>query len=98
MHGRLYLQNTLLEWFSPDLQDVAAELRPFIEEEDAVVRPRHVARDRPAASADQPHVRDGVVGARKGRVVMRPGRLMKRPTTWRMGVSPRASASSSSAG
>jgi len=42
----LYSEKTLLEGLAQYLQDVAAEFRPFIEQEHPVVRQRHVARPR----------------------------------------------------
>jgi hypothetical protein len=66
---RLYSCETLLEWLPQDLQDVAAELRPFIQEAHAVVRERHLARPRRVAPADQPHTQDGLRGARHTRAV-----------------------------
>jgi hypothetical protein len=45
--ARLYVYDTLLEGLPQDLQDVAAELGQFIQEEHAVVRQRHLARPRP---------------------------------------------------
>ena len=36
--AKLYVHETLLERLPPDLQDVAAELRQFIQEEHTVVR------------------------------------------------------------
>jgi hypothetical protein len=54
--GRLYLYDTLLEGLPQDLQDVAAELRQFIQEEHSVVRERDLARHRDLTPADQPHV------------------------------------------
>jgi hypothetical protein len=47
-----------------DLQDMAAELGQFIQEEHAIVAQRYVARHRHGAPADQPHIRDGVMGGR----------------------------------
>jgi hypothetical protein len=41
---RLYLCDTLLQRLAQHLQDVVAVLRPFIQQEDAVVGPRHFAR------------------------------------------------------
>jgi hypothetical protein len=41
---------------------MAAELGPFIQEEYTVVGQRHVARHRHVAPANQPRIRDGVVG------------------------------------
>jgi hypothetical protein len=46
--GRLYPEDTILEWLSQDLQDMAAELRQFIQEEHPVVREQHLARHRRA--------------------------------------------------
>jgi hypothetical protein len=57
-----------------------------------MVRPRPLARQRHLAPADQPHVGDGVVGARHGRVVMKAvGSPLRPATRWRRVVS-RASA------
>jgi hypothetical protein len=53
------------EGLTQDLQDVAAALGPFIEEEHAVVRQRHVARQWHLAATDQPHSGDGVVRGAK---------------------------------
>jgi hypothetical protein len=52
----LYLYDTLLEGLPQDLQDVAAELRQFIQEEHPVVRERDLARHRDLTPADPPHV------------------------------------------
>jgi hypothetical protein len=41
---------------------MAAELGQFIQEEHAMVGQRHVSRHRHVASADQPRIRDGMVG------------------------------------
>jgi hypothetical protein len=57
---RLSLYDTFLEGLAQDLQGVAA-LRPCIQQEPPVVRPRHLAGPRHLAPADQPHSRDGVV-------------------------------------
>jgi hypothetical protein len=65
MCGRLYACDTLFERLAPDLEDMAAELRELIQEEHAVVRPRHLARHRHVAPADQLRIRDGVVGRAK---------------------------------
>src|SRR5262245_10773328 len=59
---RWYVCATIFERLAQDLQDVAAALRPFIQEEDAVVSQRHLARHRHVFPADQSHVRDGVMG------------------------------------
>jgi hypothetical protein len=54
--ARLSVCDTLLEGLPQDLQDVAAELRQFIQEEHSVVRERDLARHRDLTPADQPHV------------------------------------------
>jgi RecJ-like exonuclease len=54
--ARLYVRDTILERLAQHLQDVAAELRQFIQKEHAVVRRRHLARQRHVAAADQPHI------------------------------------------
>jgi hypothetical protein len=51
--GRLYSYETLLQRLTQDLQDVAAALRQFIQQEHAVVRLGYVARQRHLAAADQ---------------------------------------------
>jgi hypothetical protein len=43
-----------------------AELRPFIVEEYAVVGPRHLARHRHVAPANESHIRDGVMRGATG--------------------------------
>jgi hypothetical protein len=58
---RLYVYDAVLERLAQDLEPMAAELRPCIQEEDAVVGPRHVARPRHVAPADQPDRREGVM-------------------------------------
>jgi hypothetical protein len=65
-YGRLYFGDALFERLAQDLQDVASQLGPCIQEAHAVVGQRHLARHRPVAAADQPHIGEGVVGARKG--------------------------------
>ena len=60
MPARLYVDDTLLKGLAQDLEDVAAELRPFTQAAHAVVRPRHLARRRHRTAADQPHAGDGV--------------------------------------
>ena len=42
--SRLYVYDTILQLLTQDLQDVAAEFTKFIQEKNAVVRPRHFAR------------------------------------------------------
>ncbi len=59
---RLYSYETLLDRLAEDLQDVAVELWPFIQQEEAVVGQRHLAWHRDLATPDQPHIRDRVVG------------------------------------
>jgi hypothetical protein len=67
--ARLYLCDPILERLAQDLEDMAAARRPCIQEEHAVVGPRHLARHRHVAPADPPHIGDGVMGGAK-----RPGR------------------------
>jgi hypothetical protein len=74
MSGSWYLCDTLLERLAQDLKDMAAALGPFIQAAHAVVGPRHLARHRPVAPADQPHIGEGVV-----RGATRPGRDQGRP-------------------
>jgi hypothetical protein len=59
--GRLYVYDPLLERLAQDLEPRTAELRPFIQVEDAVVRQRHFARRRHLAPADPLDVWDGVM-------------------------------------
>jgi hypothetical protein len=59
--GRLSACNTLLKRLE-DLEDVAAELRQFVQKEDPVVRQRHFPRQRHLAAPDQAHLGDGVMG------------------------------------
>ena len=40
---------------------MALQLRKFVQEQDAVVRPRHLPRPQPLPPADQPHTRNRVV-------------------------------------
>ena len=90
--GRLYVYDTLLERRAQDLEHLTAELRPFIQEEDAVVGQRHVARHRHVTPTDQPDVREGMLGGRHGRVVTTAVRPPVRPATRWMRVVSRASA------
>jgi hypothetical protein len=57
----LYPCETLLSRLVQDLQDVAAEPRPCIQQAPAVVRQRHLARHGYLAAADQPGLRNRVV-------------------------------------
>jgi hypothetical protein len=77
----LYPGDTLLKRLAQDLQDVAAELRQLIQKEHPMVRQRDLARHRHLSATDQPGVRDGVVGARNGRVVTKAVRSPVRPAT-----------------
>jgi hypothetical protein len=69
----LYVENTLLQWLAQDLQDMAAELGPFIQEEHAMMGQRHLAWHRHMADPDQPRIGDGMMGRAK-----RPGRHQRR--------------------
>ena len=89
--GRLYSCDTLLERLAQDFQHVAPALREFIQNEHPVVRQRHLAGQRHLAATDQPHIGDGVVGARNGRVVTKAVRSPVRPATRWMRVVSRAS-------
>jgi hypothetical protein len=71
-----------------DFEDMAAALGEFVQEEHTVVGQPHFTRPRHAAPADQPYVRDGVVGARNGRVVTNAARSPVRlATRWMRVVS-----------
>jgi hypothetical protein len=56
----------LLERLAQDLKDMPPALGPFIQEENAVVRPLHLARQWHLAPADQPDIGDGVMRGAKG--------------------------------
>jgi hypothetical protein len=60
--GRLYVYETLLQRLAQDFEDMAAEFRPFISKEHAVVRQRHLTRHRHLAAPDQPHIGHGMGG------------------------------------
>ena len=62
---RLYVEDSLLERLPQDLKDMAAALGPCSLEVHAMVGQQHVARHRHGAPADQPHIRNGVVGRAK---------------------------------
>jgi hypothetical protein len=49
---RSYLCHVVFERLAQDLEDLAAELGPFIQEQHAVVRQRHLAGHRDVAAAD----------------------------------------------
>ena len=74
------------------LQDVAAELRQFIQEEHAVVRQRHLARHRHLAPPISPTSEMVWWGARNGRVVTNAVRSPVSPATRWIRVVSRASA------
>ena len=56
------LVTSSFERLAHDLKDMAAELGPCIQEEHAMVGQRHVARHRHVAPADQPRIRDRMMG------------------------------------
>jgi hypothetical protein len=90
-----YLRNrpdAPLQRLAQPFEHVAAELRQLIQEEHAVVRQRPLARQRHLAAADQPRIREGLVGARHGRVVTHAVRAPVRPATLWMRVVSMASA------
>jgi hypothetical protein len=92
MPARLYLYDTLLERLPQDLEDMAVELWRFIQADHPMVRQRHVTRQRHVAPGDPPRIRDGVLGARHGRVVTKVVRSPVRPATLWMRVVSMASA------
>jgi hypothetical protein len=75
----LYVCKAIFEGLAQALQNMAAKLREFIQEEHAVVGPRHFPRQRHLAAPYQAHIRDSLVRARKGRVVMHAVRAPVRP-------------------
>jgi hypothetical protein len=91
-YRRLFFCEALLQRLAQDLQTMAAALWQFIQQEHTVVGQRHFTRHRHVAPADQPRVRDGVGGARHGRVVTDAVRSPVRPTTRWIGVVSIASA------
>jgi hypothetical protein len=72
--GRLYVYDPILERLAQALEDMAAALGPCGQAAHTMVGPRHRARHRHVAPADQPHIGDGVMGGTKG-----PGRDQGRP-------------------
>jgi len=92
MLARLYSEDTLHQRLSQDLEDMAPELRQLMQEQDAMVRQGQLPRQGPLAAADHAHIGDGVVGARKGRVVTTAMRPRVRPATRSIRVVSRASA------
>jgi hypothetical protein len=79
--GRLSLGDALLKRLARHLQDMAAARRPCIQPEHAMVRQRHLTRQRQRPAPDQPYIRDRLVGARHGRVVTNAVRSPVRPAT-----------------
>jgi hypothetical protein len=51
---KLYVYETILEGLAQHLQDMAAELGPFIQEAHAVMGQRHLAGHRYVAATEQP--------------------------------------------
>jgi hypothetical protein len=62
MSGSWYLCDVVLDRLAQNLKHMAAELRQFIQEAHALVRPRPLAWRRDVPAADQPHVQEGVMG------------------------------------
>jgi hypothetical protein len=63
--GRWSVYNTLLQRLAQDLEHMTAKLGPFTQEEDAVMGQRHFRRHGQLTAADQPRIREGVVGRAK---------------------------------
>jgi hypothetical protein len=78
--GRWYWCEAIIKRLAQDLEDMAAELRPFIPEAPALVRPRHLAWHGEVPTADQPHIRDGMV-----RGATRAGRAPRRAVVGEIG-------------
>ena len=64
--GRLSVYNTLLQRLAQDLEHMTAAPWEFIQKEHAMVGQRHLRRHGQLTAADQPRIRDGVVGGAKG--------------------------------
>jgi hypothetical protein len=60
--GRLSLGDALHQRLAQDLEDMAAEPEGFIQKEHTMVGQRYVTHHRHVAAADQPRIRDGMVG------------------------------------
>ena len=60
--AKFYVYETFLERLAQDLEDMAAALGPCIQAEHAMVGQRHVAQYRHMPAADQPRIRDGMMG------------------------------------
>jgi hypothetical protein len=54
--------HSIVEELAQDLEDIASTLREPIQKEKPVVYQRHVAAQRHLPAADQPRIRDGLVG------------------------------------
>jgi hypothetical protein len=66
--ARSCLCDPILERLAEPCEDVPPELREFVQAAHAMVRQRHLARQRDLAAADQPHIRDGMMrGAKRAR-------------------------------
>jgi hypothetical protein len=52
----MYMTPSILKRLAQDLEHMTATLGPFIQEEDAMVGQRRVARHRHGAPADQPDI------------------------------------------
>ena len=76
----------LLDRLAQTLEDVAAELWQFTQEEHAVVRQRHLTQHGDMPAPNQLHIRGRVVGAGKGRVVTREVQSPGLPATKWMSV------------
>jgi hypothetical protein len=82
--AKLYVDETILERLPQDLQDMAAEVGPCIQEAHAMVGQRHVTRHRHVAPPISPASEMVWWGARHGRVVTNAVRSPVRPTMWCM--------------
>jgi hypothetical protein len=58
--------DAFLERLSRDLQERALALEHLIQQQETMVRQRHVTRHRHVAPADQSRIREGLVGRAKG--------------------------------
>jgi hypothetical protein len=61
MPARLSVEDTLLKRLAQNFQDVAAALGAFIQTQDAMMSPRHLARHGDVPAGTQTHIRDGVM-------------------------------------
>jgi hypothetical protein len=64
--GRLYLCDAHLEELAQHLEDVASEFRQFIQKKNPMMRQGHFSRHRQLSAADQPHIRNRVMGGNTG--------------------------------